>query len=617
MRRLVLAWVVCTLGCAGGQTRSIEQALATQQYFVRADQLGYLPDDSDRFAVVLSSGLPAPHYRIVVPHLQLRATASPVHDEPPVAEGVAGPRVLDETSRAGARIVGDRIDLSTLRPGGYFLVLDDGTTAQINIDARVYGGVFRLITQFLAEQRCGPTTAAVSKHGPCHLFGAIGWGHSGDGLAVDDGTRPPYAGAPAVDVEGGWHDSGDYIKFVGTTAYTLAVELSALRDHTRVHDEHDRARGEHARDFGPNAGALARELRWGLDWLLKMVAGSELYHQVGGEGDHDAGWRVPEEDTVKPIPAYDHRPVFRMAPGRGRNLLGRSAAAFAFGSEVYVNEAAYSARLLAAAKKTYILAKERAGVQNPDPPDFYEEPTGDDDLVLGAAALAHATGETAYAKEAYSLGVSLHAKPGSALSWHSVDAMALLEAARVQPAGSSERAELAAKLEALAAPLAAAATSPRGAGSPFGSVLAEFGKNSTGESLGVAATCAAAHALGVAPGCDVVARRQLHWVFGQNPFGIDYLVGSSYTFPRHLHHSFGQARLVPVFIEGALAGGPTALHVLESAGLRPPSKDDPFARWSTDDLLYEDKAEDYICNKPAIDFGAALVYTVAELANVL
>jgi hypothetical protein len=37
--------------------------------------------------------------------------------------------------------------------------------------------------------------------------------------------------------------------------------------------------------------------------------------------------------------------------------------------------------------------------------------------------------------------------------------------------------------------------------------------------------------------------------------------------------------------------------------------------WSTDDLLYEDRAENYVCNEPAIDFAAALVYTLAELAD--
>jgi hypothetical protein len=559
-------------------------AAAESPYRIRADQLGYLPGDADRFAVVVSAGRPAPHFRIEA-HAQV------------VREGTAGPRVLDTTSRAGTRLTGDRIDLAGLPANTYDVVVDDGTRATIAIGESVYAHVPELVAQFLTEQRCGPTTKTTSLHDACHLFRSIPGSHSGDGVAVDDGKPPPYRGAPPVDVEGGWHDAGDYIKFTGTTAYTLAVELMALRDHPAT----------------PGADALRRELKWGLDWLLKMETGHELYHQVGGEGDHDPGWRLPEGDTLKPIEAYDQRPVFRMAPGHGRNILGRSAAAFAFASQVYAKDAAYSARLLEAAKKTYALAKERPGVQNPDPADFYEEDTGDDDLVFGAAALARVTGDAAYAKEAYASGVRLHPQPGTPVGWHSVDAVALLEAARAQKTGSPERAELTKKLDALAAPLAATATTPRGPGGAFGSALPEFGNNSIPESVGAAATCLAARRLDGTAGCDVVARRQLHWVFGENPFGVSYLVGAGTAWPQHVHHSFGQAAHVP--IPGALAGGPTALHVLQNSKLPPPPKEDPFSMWSTDDLLYEDRVENYVCNEPAIDFEAALVYTLAELAD--
>jgi hypothetical protein len=587
----VVVSVSCAIGWAAGCSKPAGAPASStgSAYQVRYDQVGYPAGAGERFAVALSQGNPAPHYRIVDAGTQRT-----------VGEGTAGPRVLAATSRAGTPLAGDRIDLASLPAGTYFVVLDDGTRAgPVHVGGDTYLPAISLVGQFLAEQRCGPTTKEISLHDACHLFRAIPGGHSGDGIPVEDNASPPYPAAKPVDAEGGWHDAGDYIKFVGTTSYVLAVELMALRDHRAA--------------LGATGDALAGELRWGLDWLLKMVSGPEAYHQVGGEGDHDADWRLPEGDSSKPLVAYDHRPVFRMAKGKGRNLLGRSAAAFAFGAQVYDRDPAYRDRLLAAAKAAYALAKAREGSQSPNPPYFYEETVGEDDLVLAAAALARLTGDAAYTADARSFGLALKPEPGTPLSWHSSDAVALLEAARAFPAGSRERADLAAKLDALAAPVAATAAHPVGPGAAFGYALPAFGNGSIAESLGAAATCLAARRLNGTPGCDVVAQRQLHWLFGENPFGISFLLGAGTASPQHLHHSFGEAahRTIP----GAIAGGPTAARTLAQSKLPLPGKDDAFAAWSTDDLLYEDKVDDYVCNEPAIDFAAALVFAIAEMRD--
>jgi endoglucanase len=579
--------------CGGGPHpvgHTTLSAGARSPYQVRYDQCGYVPDP-DSFAVVVSPGSAAPGYTILD-----AATQSPI------AKGIAGPRVLATTSRVGTPLTGDRIDLGSLRDGRYLVELDDGSRAgPIVVGTNVYAPVLPAVLAFLAEQRCGATERVTSLHNACHLFGSVqgsGGAHSGDGAAAADRAPPPYRTSQRVDAEGGWHDAGDYLKFVGTTAYVLAVELMALRDHRPA--------------LGASADALASELRWGLDWLLKMDGGPQPYHQVGGEGDHDTDWRLPDADTKTPIPAYDTRPVFRMATGQGRNLLGRSAAAFALGAQVYASDPIYARRLLLAAKSAYALAKVRPEVQNPDPPDFYRERSGEDDLVLGAAALARATGETTYANDALVFGERLAPIPGTGIGWDSVDALALLEAGRTFREGSPEREEMAEKLRALAAPIAATAKVPVGPAAAFGYALPTFGNGSVAESLGAAATCLASRSLNKTADCTVVARRQLHWLLGENPFGLSFLVGVGSAAPQNLHHALAQA--AHLTLAGAIVGGPTTLQTLLHSRLPAPSKSDPFAIWSTDDLLYEDVAADYVCNEPAIDFTAALVYTLAELA---
>jgi hypothetical protein len=102
-------------------------------------------------------------------------------------------------------------------------------------------------------------------------------------------------------------------------------------------------------------------------------------------------------------------------------------------------------------------------------------------------------------------------------------------------------------------------------------------------------------------------------MLGENPFGLSFLVGAGTAFPQNIHHSFGQA--AHVSIPGTIPGGPTSVRILKDSKLPLPPKNDPYAAWSTDDLLYEDRAEDYVCNEPAIDFAAALVFTLGELAG--
>ncbi len=173
--------------------------------------------------------------------------------------------------------------------------------------------------------------------------------------------------------------------------------------------------------------------------------------------------------------------------------------------------------------------------------------------------------------------------------------------------------DLARQLAALAAPIAATATSPVGPGGAFGYALPTFDNGSIAESLGAAVTCLSSRRLNRTAGCDVVARRQLHWMLGENPFGLSFLVGAGTAFPRNLHHSFGQA--AHLTIPGAIPGGPTRVHILEESKLPLPPKTDLYSAWSTDDLLYEDRAEDYVCNEPATDFAAALVFALGELSG--
>jgi len=575
---------------------------ASTPYVLRFDQLGY-QRAGRLWAVVLGAGQAAPHFR-------LYALASACF----VGEGTAGPRVLDVQSRAGTPLTGDRVDLAAAAgaSGDYLVVLDDGARfGPIHVVDRPYALALAKTVRFLRAQRCGATTMALSLHAACHLHASVTDGNaatrSGDGVAVDDG----YSGivndttGPAVDSEGGWHDAGDYIKFTGTTAFMLATDLIAMRDHR---DALVALLGAAGYDD------LRAEMRWGLDWMIKMLGGPTMYHQVSGERDHDGAFRLPEGDTASPVPMYTQRPVFRFADGKGGNIMGRAAAAFAAAAQVYADDPAYAATLLATARKVYAQGKLRPGAQSPDPPNFYGEDSVRDDLALGAAALARATGESGFRDEALGFARAMDAWPGSTLYWGGMEGLALLETGLAFPAGSPERAEMADKLTALAAPILASITTPRGPGAAFEYALDSFGNGTIEQSLGAAAVCLAARRLAgpANAGCLEVGRNQLHWLYGLNPFGVSYQLGVGTSYPQHPHH--GLASTAHVLLDGAVVGGPTGADVIRGA-LPVPGASDPFAKWSTDALLYEDKESDWIVNEPAIDFSGPLVFVVAELAE--
>ena len=572
-------------------------------YVLRYDQLGYLTQGTN-WAMLLSHGKPAPSYQLV--------------DDKGCNVGAstkASPRAVDVTSRAGSKITGDRIDLSPIKSKGtYWVVVDGVRFGPIKVADDVYASLLPTMLAFLKEQRCGATTTAISRHAACHLFSSVtAAGHSGDGVAVADGTTTniTLASGPAVDAEGGWHDAGDYIKFVGTTAFVLSVDLLALRDHPAAF----------ASPKLGNVGAdFKAEMRWGLDWLVKMLGGATLYHQSSGEKDHDPDPRVPEADTTAAIPGYAQRPLFMFAAGKGANLLGRGVAALALGSVVFKDDAAYSAKLLAAARNAYAAVPARLGNQNPDPVDFYQESHYADDLAFGAAELALATGEQPFKDDAvkYARVVDTTSTPAKPLYWGDTTAMGLLETGRIFPVGDPIRVEMAGLLTEIAVPMLQSATSPTGPGAPYHYALDAFDNGTVEQSLGAAAVCLAARRLGANDACEQVGRDQLHWMLGRNPFGYSFLIGAGTTYPKHPQHAWAQK--TGNEITGAIVGGPTGMKVLMdiSSGdpsLVVPTAKSPLAEWSTDDLVYEDDVTNYVVNEPAIDFTAPLVFVLAELVD--
>src|SRR2546427_1769004 len=199
-----------------------------------------------------------------------------------------------------------------------------------------------------------------------------------------------------INAAGGWWDAGDYLKFVETHSYTVALMLVGIRDFPNQ------------MGAGSASSNFTAEAKFGLDWLQEMWDDSTqtFYYQVGiGNGnaqttsDHDI-WRLPQTDDTfggctSQFRYICHRPVFiNTAGGAGAhispNLAGRLAADFALCYHEYqTSNTAYANQCLLSAEHIFDLANTTpsGNLLTVAPFSFYPETEWRDDMELGATEL--------------------------------------------------------------------------------------------------------------------------------------------------------------------------------------------------------------------------------------
>ena len=186
-----------------------------------------------------------------------------------------------------------------------------------------------------------------------------------------------------VDLTGGYYDAGDNVKFNFPQAFTLTM-LSwsgiTFEDGYTKSDQFE---------------YLLDTVKWGTDYLIKChTSKDELYVQVGnGQIDHTY-WLPPEYIT------YDYPSYKITSENLGTEVSAETAAALAAASILFKNiDSSYSSTLLEHAKEIYDFADKYRGDYTKAVPvqDFYGTFSGyNDELAWGAAWLYRATGDEKY-----------------------------------------------------------------------------------------------------------------------------------------------------------------------------------------------------------------------------
>ncbi len=445
------------------------------------------------------------------------------------------------------------------------------------------------------------------------------------------------ASSTPIDASGGWWDAGDYLKFVQTHSYTVAMMLVGVRDFPNQMGS------------GSTTSNFTAEARFGTDWLQKMWNDNTktFYYQVGiGNGnaqtisDHDI-WRLPQvDDTYQNCaPLYRYicnRPVFvNTAGGAGAaispNLAGRMAASLAECYQVFkATDATYANQCLLSAEHIFDLANTSpsGNLLTAIPFSFYPETEWRDDMELGASELSFAlqpgglpaslphTDPLFYLTAAANWAHAYITGPNDAadtLNLYDVSGLAHYELYRAiglagNPSGLAvtQAALLADLKKQLDKAVTQAGTDPFGFGFPW----ATYDTTSHGGGLAVMAyeydnlTSSAAYA--------AYGTRWLGNILGANAWGASLIVGDGTTFPLCMQHQvtniYGSPNGPGGLLKGAAVEGPNSIATkgtLSGMIACPANGVDVFAQFNGNGAVFKDDVQSYSTVEPAIDLTAS------------
>ncbi len=547
----------CPEGTVMSSSRCVD-AVYTVERTVAFNSVGYHPDRT-KLATLL---LDVDEVRILddAGEVVFRTTPSePVHDES-----------LEQDVWV--------VDFSELtEPGTYTLEYDDldptyATALHFEISEDVFDDALRTAMLGITGQRCGTAVSlehedTTFSHRECHL---------GDGLMSKAGEG---ASEESRDGTGGWHDAGDYGKYVVNGAFAAGFMLAAWE---LLPGRLDRESLHFQVPEEGNLPAYLAEVKWELDWLFKMQRDDgAVYHKLT---------RLGFEGDVMPSNDSGHRYFSPIGSAATADFV----AAMAQASRIYAEyDPDFANDCLEAAEQSYAFL-----VANPEPirPDLSEFGTGayqtddSDDRAWAAAELWAATGNLDALAD-FEARVSADLLRVN-FGWADLGNLGVFTYLMSTREGRSDEtvATLTDRLLALADSMVTnARENPWGIGYRGGPY---WGIN--GAVVGSAANALVAYQLDPKPEYLDVAIQQVDYAFGRNPVARSYVTGVGIAPPQNPHHRPSSTDDVPTRPwPGFLVGGP--------------NREENGADWAD----YKDEAASYWTNEVALNWSAALIFALA------
>jgi len=563
---------------------------------IKVDQVGYL-NTSAKVALVASNTAAA------------RFTVNNAKDGAVVFSGNLTPPLEDPDS-------GDRVQAADFskygKPGTYYVdVPGVGRSWDFEIGPDVYAKTWRLAMRSYYGQRCGIAVDMAPdfpgfKHDACHLEGAY---HASSGKS-----------GPHVS-KGGWHDAGDYGRYVVNSGITTGTLLWTYE----MFGPRLKRVNLNIPESGNNVPDMLNEIKWNLDWMLSMQDDDGgVWHKQTSEKFCD--FIMPEKDKLVSFVIGTGKDPFKSSCATGD-----FAAVMAIAGRVYVPyNPAFAARCLRAARQAWAWIGKYPNVTFNNPPGVGTGGYGDrncaDERLWAAAELFRSTDDQEYQRYFLDHYAEFRKSvgPTDPPSWANVGALALwtyalgrgVDAAAANASAPKKHgrgskptgnADDAVAVNAIRHDSIAAAdeivTRTASNGYRISMTTRDYiwGSNSVVANYGM--QLLVADALTHNPRYRETAIENLHYLLGRNTFSLSFVTRVGANPFRHPHHRPSGADDNPEPWPGLLSGGPN--HGRNDAAMQKLPADLPPAK------MYLDEQAAYAANEVAINWNAPLVFLLA------
>jgi len=465
-------------------------------------------------------------------------------------------------------------------PGKYTVRVSNGDESYpFEIGQNVYDELLKDSFLFLYKQRCGMAIegdiAGKIAHPECHNTPALIYGTN-----------------EYKDVSGGWHDAGDYGRYINPGATTVTDLLLTYEDYPELWSSDDLGIPE----SGNGIPDILDEARYELDWMLKMQdeASGGVYHKVTCR--EFPGFVMPEEETAELVIS----PISITATGD-------FAAVMAMASRVYKDiDPEFANNALEAAKRAwdYLEANpKKGGFKNPSDIVTGEYPDSEDkdERYWAACELLKVTGEKKYRDYAEYM-IDQYVPFG--LGWDDMGTYGNMAYLSLDP--SLQKPEL---VEKVLKKVRQKAIEYRDNTIKDG-YMVDLGSNYCWGSNMIVSNNARQmlFAAKYAPdieGLDIASYDQISYLLGQNTLSYSFLSGYGTKYPVNAHHrpSIATSSLVT----GMVIGGPDG------------SFEDPYAKAVLSGLppakSYADNTQSYSTNEVTIYWNSPFTYLLSAIID--